>query len=87
MNKETQQQLNALEARQNDLRLAMAKSDAHAAKCSKLGLSFAETYPDELEEYQAANAEFNENESIIAEVREQLAAEQAAAEEAPVDEI
>ena len=87
MNKEIQQQINALEARQNDLRLVMAKSDAHAAKCSKLGLSFAETYPDELEEYQAANDEFNENESILAAAREQLAADLAAAEEAPVEEI
>lgn len=87
MNNEIQLQINALEARQNDLRLIMAKSDAHAAKCSKLGLSFAETYPAELEEYQAANVEFNENEERHAFLCEQLAAAQAAAEEAPAEEI
>lgn len=81
MIKETKQQINALEARQNDLRLAMSKSDAHAAKCSKLGLPFAETYPDDLAEYQAANTEFNENEATLAALREQLAQEQEAAAE------
>jgi len=51
----------------------MAKSDAHAAKCSKLGLSFAETYPEDLAEYRTANATLNANEEEIARLKEELA--------------
>jgi len=71
----TQSRINALEARQNELAYIMAKSDAHAAKCAKLGLSFADTYPEELAEYQAANAEYNSNESALAELYTQRDAE------------
>ena len=38
-----EQQLNLLSV--------MAKSDAHASKCAKLNLTFAEEYPDEYKEY------------------------------------
>jgi hypothetical protein len=43
----------------------MGKSDAHAAKCAKLGVKFSDEYPDELKEYEAANAEYNSNEEVI----------------------
>lgn len=52
----------------------MEKSDAHANKCSKLGVSFAETYPEELAEYNAANAKYNENEAEITRLKDELAA-------------
>ncbi len=52
----------------------MEKSDAHAKKCLKLGLSFAETYPEDLAEYNPANAKYNENEAEIARLRAELAA-------------
>lgn len=52
----------------------MEKSDAHANKCSKLGVSFAETYPEDLAEYNAANAKYNENEAEIARLKDELAA-------------
>lgn len=51
----------------------MAKSDAHAAKCSKLGISFAETYPADLEEYRAASEQYNANEEEIARLKDELA--------------
>ena len=78
-----QEQINALESRQLELRRKMASSDDHAAKCKKLDLSFAETYPGDLAEYQAANQEFNENEARIAELRAELAAEEAEEEAIP----
>ena len=52
----------------------MEKSDAHAKKCLKLGLSFAETYPEDLAEYNPANAKYNENEAEINRLRAELAA-------------
>lgn len=51
----------------------MEKSDAHAAKCSKLGISFAETYPDDLTEYKAAAKQYNDNEAEIARLKDELA--------------
>lgn len=61
----TQDKINALEARQLDLRAIMARSDAHAAKCAKLGKKFSIQYPEEYEEYMKANEEFNENEKTL----------------------
>ena len=43
LRKANEQQLNLLSV--------MAKSDAHASKCAKLNLIFAEEYPDEYKEY------------------------------------
>ena len=77
----TQEQINALESRQLELQAIMAKSDAHAAKCSKLGLEFSKTYPKDLAEYQAANSEYNSNETVLETLRQTLAEEQAAAAE------
>ena len=74
----TQEQINALESRQLELYAIMAKSDAHAAKCAKLGLKFNQEYPQDLAEYQAANAEYTSNEEPLASLRKTLAEEQAA---------
>lgn len=74
----TQEQINALESRQLELQAIMAKSDAHAAKCAKLELKFSQAYPKDLEEYQAANAEYNSNEETLESLRKTLAEEQAA---------
>lgn len=78
-----QQQIDALEARQTELTRIMSSSDAHAAKCAKLGLSFAETYPDDLAIYREANAEYNQNEVELADLYAQRAAE----EEASADDF
>ncbi len=69
---ETRDAINALESRQLELQAVMSKSDAHASKCIKLGLSFSETYPDELTAYEAAREEYNENETELAALYGQL---------------
>ena len=46
----------------------MGKSDTHASKCSKLGLTFAEEYPVEYAEYCSAREQYNANEERIAEL-------------------
>ena len=46
----------------------MAKSDAHASKCAKLGLTFSEEYPEEYAEYCSAREQYNANQDRIAEL-------------------
>ena len=46
----------------------MAKSDAHASKCAKLGLIFADEYPEEYAEYCSAREKYNENQEHIVEL-------------------
>ena len=55
-----EQQLNLLSV--------MAKSDAHASKCAKLCLVFADEYPDEYEEYCSAREQYNANQERITEL-------------------
>ena len=76
-----QEQINALESRQLELQGIMASSDAHAAKCSKLGLNFGETYPEDLAAYMAANEEYNRNESLLAGLKSESEIEDAGAME------
>jgi len=72
-----QEQLNALESEQLRLQTIMARSDAHASKCTKLGLNFCDTYPDELTEYEAAREEYNENEVRIEVIKAEIEREEA----------
>ena len=58
----------------------MRKSDEHALKCAKSGLDFQETYPDDWAAYETARVKYNENETALAELYAQLAAEEAAAQ-------
>ena len=60
LRKANEQQLNLLSV--------MAKSDAHASKCAKLGLVFSDEYPDEYEEYCYAREQYNANQERIAEL-------------------
>ena len=53
----------------------MSKSDAHAAKCAKLGVKFSDEYPNDLKEYEAANAEYNSNEETISALEMQVIAD------------
>lgn len=78
---ETQQQINELQSRQLELRAIMASSDERAAKCFKNGTSFRETYPDDFARYEAANAEYNRNETTLAKLKAKRAEELAAEEE------
>lgn len=65
-------EIQRLESRKLACSAEMRSSDAYAAKCLKLGVSFAEAYPDELARYRAANDEYNKADDQIAELREQL---------------
>ena len=47
----------------------IGKSDTHASKCSKLGLTFAEEYPVEYAEYCSAREQYNVNEKRIEELK------------------
>ena len=60
LRKANEQQLNLLSV--------MAKSDAHASKCAKLGLVFADEYPEEYQEYCSAREQYNNNQERIAEL-------------------
>ena len=60
LRKANEQQLNLLSV--------MAKSDAHASKCAKLGLTFADEYPEEYQEYCYAREQYNANQERIAEL-------------------
>ena len=42
-----------------ELASIMSKSDAHASKCVKLGLSYKDTYPNEYKEYTQAREDYN----------------------------
>ena len=55
-----------------ELASIMSKSDAHASKCVKLGLSYKDTYPNEYKEYTQAREDYNslENEIIALESAE-----------------
>ena len=52
-----------------ELASIMSKSDAHASKCVKLGISYKDTYPNEYDEYTQAREDYNslENEIIALE--------------------
>ena len=68
----TQVKIDRLKERLLALEATMAKSDAHLCKCAKLGVTFAETYPAEYEEYKAANEEYNKVELELEELQAQL---------------
>lgn len=71
----TKEQISALESRQLELLATMRKSDAHALKCQKLGRSFETEYPEDFAAYTAANAEYNEKEIQLEELRRREAEE------------
>ena len=75
LRKANEQQLNLLSV--------MAKSDAHASKCAKLGLVFSDEYPEEYAEYCSAREKYNDNQERIAELEIACAEEE---ERVPFDE-
>lgn len=81
-----QEQINALESRQLELRKLMAASDAHAAKCVKMNKKFSTEYPAEAEEYPSLNREYNNNEAALAELYVRLDEARSAAEEQTVED-
>lgn len=69
-------QLEQLQARQVELQTIMARSDAHAAKCIKLGKKFSTEYPEEKIAYEEANTEYNANEVLMSELESAIASEE-----------
>ena len=63
-----------------ELASVMSKSDAHASKCVKLGLSYKDNYPNEYNEYVKAREDYNQLEKDLA------ALESAEVEEEIIDE-
>ena len=66
-----------------ELASIMSKSDAHASKCTKLGVSYKDTYPNEYKEYTQAREDYNQLEKDLtalesAEVEEEIINEQQA---------
>ena len=66
-----------------ELASIMSKSDAHASKCTKLGVSFKDMYPNEYNEYTQAREDYNQLEKDLAalesvEVEEEIIDEQQA---------
>ena len=66
-----------------ELASVMSKSDAHASKCVKLGLSYKDNYPNEYKEYIKAREDYNQLEKDLAtlesvEVEEEISDEQQA---------
>lgn len=59
------EELSQLQTRKVALLTTMQKSDAHAAKCAKLGNDFKTEYPDDYAEYVAANEEYQTVEQQI----------------------
>ena len=64
-----------------ELASIMSKSDAHASKCVKLGISFEDVYPNEYNEYTQAREDYNQLEKDLAalesvEVEEEIVDEQ-----------
>ena len=64
-----------------ELASIMSKSDAHASKCVKLGVSFKDMYPNEYNEYTQAREDYNQLEKDLAalesvEVEEEIVDEQ-----------
>lgn len=72
---DTREEIQRLEERQLELLSVMRRSDDHAAKCAKLGRSFEHDYPEDYAEYTAANSEYNDNETKMAELAVRIEAE------------
>ena len=60
--------LRQIQEQQLNLLSVMAKSDAHASKCAKLGLVFADEYPEEYQEYCNTREQYNSNQIYIKEL-------------------
>lgn len=69
------EELSRLQARKVALLTTMQKSDAHAAKCSKLGVDFQTEYPDDYAEYVAANEEYQTVEQQISNLEFEISLE------------
>lgn len=81
MNK--QEELKQKQARMVELLTIMASSDAHAAKCAKLGKNFQTQYPEDYAAYVAANEEYQTVEQRVKELEFEISLE----DEEPMGEM
>ena len=56
---EKEEKIARIQERLLELASIMSKSDAHASKCTKLGVSYKDTYPNEYKEYTQAREDYN----------------------------
>ena len=63
---EKEEKIARIQERLLELASIMSKSDAHASKCVKLGLSYKDNYPNEYKEYTQAREEYNSLENELA---------------------
>ena len=80
---EKEEKLTRIQERLLELASVMSKSDAHASKCTKLGISYKDNYPNEYNEYTQAREDYNQLEKELAtlesvEVEEEIDNEQQA---------
>ena len=78
---EREEKLTRIQERLLELASIMSKSDAHASKCVKLGLSYKDNYPNEYDEYIKAREDYNQYEKDLVtlesvEVEEEIGDEQ-----------
>ena len=62
---EKEERIARIQERLFELASVMSKSDAHASKCVKLGLSYKDNYPNEYNEYTQAREDYNQLEKEL----------------------
>ena len=62
---EKEERMARLQERLFELARIMSKSDAHASKCVKMGLSYKDNYPNEYSEYIKAREDYNQLEKDL----------------------
>ena len=62
---EKEERIARIQERLLELASVMSKSDAHASKCIKLGLSYKDNYPNEYKEYIKAREDYNQLEKDL----------------------
>ena len=80
---EKEERMARIKERLLELASVMSKSDAHASKCVKLGVSYKDNYPNEYKEYIKAREDYNQLEKDLftlesVEVEEEIDNEQQA---------
>ena len=63
---EKEERMARIQERVLELVSVMSKSDAHASKCTKLGISYKDNYPNEYNEYIKAREDYNQLEKDLA---------------------
>ena len=62
---EKEERMARIQERLLELASVMSKSDAHASKCTKLGVSFKDNYANEYDEYIKAREDYNQYEKDL----------------------